>query len=88
MLRPGLEALRDLAAAGHIEAALVYSPDRLSLSRCGVEGAGLPVRKSAAGLAKEPVHELRDPAIFVKGTRRYLLYSVAGESGIAIAELK
>ena len=49
LLRPGLEALRDLAAAGHIEAALVHSPDRLSrkyayqvllaeeLSRCGVE---------------------------------------------------
>ena len=49
LLRPGLEALRDLAAAGHIEAALIYSPDRLSrkyayqvllteeLSRCGVE---------------------------------------------------
>ena|SRR5215831_6654550 len=49
LVRPGLEALRDLAAAGHIEAALVYSPDRLSrkyayqvllteeLSRCGVE---------------------------------------------------
>lgn len=49
LLRPGLEALRDLAAAGHIEAALLHSPDRLSrkyayqvllaeeLSRCGVE---------------------------------------------------
>jgi site-specific DNA recombinase len=49
LLRPGLEALRDLAAAGHIEVALIYSPDRLSrkyayqvllaeeLSRCGVE---------------------------------------------------
>jgi len=49
LLRPGLEALRDLAAAGHISAALVFSPDRLSrkyayqvllaeeLSRCGVE---------------------------------------------------
>lgn len=49
LLRPGLEALRDLAAAGHIQAALVFSPDRLSrkyayqvllieeLSRCGVE---------------------------------------------------
>ena len=29
LLRPGLEALRDLAAAGHIEAVLIYSPDRL-----------------------------------------------------------
>jgi len=49
LLRPGLEALRDLAAAGQIQAALVYSPDRLSrkyayqvllaeeLARCGVE---------------------------------------------------
>ena len=30
LLRPGLEALRDLAATGHIQAALVFSPDRLS----------------------------------------------------------
>jgi hypothetical protein len=52
------------------------------------EGAGLPVRKSTAGLAREPVHELRDPAIFVEGKRKYLLYSVAGEGGIAIAELR
>jgi len=49
LFRPGLEALRDLAAAGQIAAALVYSPDRLSrkyayqvllaeeLTRCGVE---------------------------------------------------
>jgi site-specific DNA recombinase len=49
LLRPGLEAVRDLAAAGHLHAVLVYSPDRLSrkyayqvllaeeLSRCGVE---------------------------------------------------
>jgi site-specific DNA recombinase len=49
LVRPGLEALRDLAAEGQIAAVLVYSPDRLSrkyayqvllseeLSRCGVE---------------------------------------------------
>jgi site-specific DNA recombinase len=49
VLRPGLEAVRDLAAAGQIAAVLVYSPDRLSrkyayqvllaeeFSRCGVE---------------------------------------------------
>ena len=28
--RPGLEAVRDLAAEGHIEAVLIHSPDRLS----------------------------------------------------------
>ncbi|HEY7446177.1 MAG TPA: recombinase family protein [Vicinamibacterales bacterium] len=49
LLRPGLEALRDLAATGQIEAVLVHSPDRLSrkyayqvllveeLARSGVE---------------------------------------------------
>src|SRR3974377_2421717 len=49
LVRPGLEALRDLAAAGEIQIVLVYSPDRLSrkyayqvllaeeLARCGVE---------------------------------------------------
>jgi site-specific DNA recombinase len=48
LIRPGLEAMRDLAAQGQIEAALVYSPDRLSrkyayqvllveeFARCGV----------------------------------------------------
>jgi site-specific DNA recombinase len=30
LLRPGLEALRDLAATGQIEAVLIHSPDRLS----------------------------------------------------------
>ncbi len=49
LLRPGLEAVRDLAAAGQLESVLIHSPDRLSrkyayqvllveeLSRCGVE---------------------------------------------------
>ena len=49
LVRPGLEALRDLAAQGQITTVLIYSPDRLSrkyayqvllmeeLSRCGVE---------------------------------------------------
>ncbi|MDO9112062.1 MAG: recombinase family protein [Desulfatirhabdiaceae bacterium] len=30
LVRPGLEKVRDLAAEGHIQAVLVYSPDRLS----------------------------------------------------------
>jgi site-specific DNA recombinase len=62
LARPGLEALRDLAAEGQIRAALVYSPDRLSrkyayqillaeeLSRCGVE---LVFLKAPAGTSPE-----------------------------------
>lgn len=54
LLRPGLEAIRDLAASGQISAVLVYSPDRLSrkyayqvllaeeLARAGVELVFLP----------------------------------------------
>lgn len=52
------------------------------------EGADLPIRVSFVGAAQGPVHELRDPAIFEEEGRSYLLYSVSGESGIAIAEIK
>ncbi len=52
------------------------------------EGADLPIRRSAAGAAHGREHALRDPAIFEDDGRTYLLYSVAGESGIAIAELR
>jgi site-specific DNA recombinase len=62
LTRPGLEALRDLAAEGQLAAVLVYSPDRLSrkyayqvliaeeLSRCGVE---LVFLKAPAGTSPE-----------------------------------
>ena len=32
------------------------------------------------------MNALRDPAVFVEAGRVFLLYSVAGEAGIAIAE--
>jgi len=51
------------------------------------EGTALPAKPSIRGIAPGAVRELRDPAIFVDAGRTYLLYSVAGESGIAIAEL-
>jgi site-specific DNA recombinase len=62
LIRPGLEALRDLIAQGQIEAALVYSPDRLSrkyayqvvlaeeFARCGVS---LVFLKSPSGETAE-----------------------------------
>ncbi len=54
----------------------------------GYEGAGLPLEPSVRGWAPERVRQLRDPGIFLDDDRMYLLYSVAGESGIAIAEVK
>lgn len=53
------------------------------------EGAKLPLKPSKAGAVKGAENALRDPALFTDADgRAYLLYSVAGESGIAIAELK
>ncbi len=51
------------------------------------EGAGLPVAPSWRGAINLPVNQLRDPCVFEEGGRVFLLYAVAGESGIAIAEL-
>jgi Fusaric acid resistance protein-like len=52
------------------------------------EGAAAPLEASERGWVDEPVRQLRDPAIFEEADHTYLLYSVAGESGIAIAELE
>ncbi|MEM7533519.1 MAG: hypothetical protein AAF639_15155 [Chloroflexota bacterium] len=51
------------------------------------EGSNLPRVPSVRGISQEPVCELRDPAIFREDGRTYLLYCVAGERGIAMAEL-
>ena len=50
------------------------------------EGANLPLYKSVASAINTPVNQLRDPAVFQDGDRKYLLYSVRGENGIAIVE--
>lgn len=60
----------------------VLKPER------GYEGADCLKAASKYGLARERAWQLRDPGIFEEDGRTYLLYSVAGEAGIAIAELK
>jgi hypothetical protein len=51
------------------------------------EGADAPLEPSTRSVAYGKVNQLRDPAIYVEGDRTYLLYAIAGEGGIAIAEL-
>ena len=53
----------------------------------GWEGAGLPLEPSRAGIASEPAHQLRDPAFFSEKGQDYLVYAVAGEAGLALADL-
>jgi hypothetical protein len=53
------------------------------------EGANLKQKKSHVGESTGPENAVRDPNIFTDTDGRvYLLYSVAGESGIGIAELQ
>jgi hypothetical protein len=51
------------------------------------EGTDLPVAPSRAGAVKGREHALRDPAIFREDGRCFLVYSVAGETGLALAEV-
>ena len=53
------------------------------------EGANAPLEPSMRSTAYGHVNQLRDPAVFEDAAsgRAFLLYAVAGESGIAIAEL-
>jgi hypothetical protein len=51
------------------------------------EGGRMASEPSKMDLAPGKVKQLRDPAIFRERGQTYLLYSIAGESGIAIAKL-
>ena len=51
------------------------------------EGAEAPLEPSFRSVAYGVVNQLRDPAIYLEGEDIYLLYAVAGESGIAIARI-
>ena len=51
------------------------------------EGVNFEVAPSRRGYIDERVNQLRDPAIFEEDGEVYLLYSVSGEYGIAIARL-
>lgn len=52
------------------------------------EGADQPIAPSLRSAVDRPVHQLRDPDVFVEGDgTAWLAWAVAGESGIAIGRL-
>ena len=51
------------------------------------EGGDLPLVPSQRGEIDVPVRQLRDPAIYMEAGRTFLVYAVAGERGLALAEL-
>ncbi len=62
-------------------------PESILLPETDYEGGNLELKASERGSIHEMVRQLRDPCIYEEDGRTYLLYSVAGEDGIAIAEL-
>ncbi len=63
------------------------TPKTLLTPEAGWEGADCPVEPSKRGSVHHRVHQLRDPCVFEDERKTYLLYTVAGEHGIGIAEL-
>ncbi len=51
------------------------------------EGANLPLEHSFGGRSRKWENGLRDPAVFRENGAAYLIYSTAGEHGLAIARL-
>jgi opacity protein-like surface antigen len=51
------------------------------------EGASEPDEPSTGGASHEPVHQVRDPFLYTESDQKYLVYSIAGEKGLAIAEI-
>ena len=72
---------------GHWRTWKVSEPEVLLRPEMPYEGSDQPVAESQPGAARGRVRQLRDPAVFAEGDRTYLLYAVAGEQGIALAEL-
>jgi len=63
------------------------APVRVLRPETVYEGDNLPNEPSVRDWAPLPVQQLRDPAIFRENGETHLLYSVAGEYGLAIARL-
>ena len=49
--------------------------------------ADAPVEPSVRSTAYGHVNQLRDPALYIEDDMVYMLYAVAGESGIALARV-
>ncbi|NQZ70928.1 MAG: hypothetical protein HRT89_22990 [Lentisphaeria bacterium] len=62
-------------------------PQTVLVPETDYEGADCPLEVSERGAVHHRANQLRDPCIFEEDAKTFLLYSVAGEYGIAIAEL-
>jgi hypothetical protein len=79
--------LSTIDASGDWTAWFTSEPIELLRPERDWEGADAPLEPSVRSTAYGHVNQLRDPAFYTENGRIFLLYAVAGESGIAIAEV-
>lgn len=65
-----------------------HPPETVLWAERRYEGGDLPLETSESGAIYRRVRALRDPAIFEEDDRTYLFYVIAGERGIAGAEVR
>ncbi|MEP3836423.1 MAG: hypothetical protein ABJM36_02195 [Algibacter sp.] len=75
-------------AKGSWESWKAGTPNEILRPEKDYEGVNLPILESVKGISRNPVHELRDPAILIDNNEVFLYYSISGEFGIAVAKLK
>lgn len=81
ILESDVHLTSDWSAWTASKSAAVLSPEKT------YEGSDQPLEASEPDDAPHRVRQLRDPAVFREGRRAYLVYSIAGESGLAMATL-
>jgi len=63
------------------------TPQEILRTEKDYEGVNEPNEASTGGADHQAVHQVRDPYIYNQDGRRYLVYSVAGEKGLGVAEI-
>ncbi len=81
-------AILDLEPDEHEWRADPHPPETVMWPERQCEGGDRILSTSDRGAINEPVRALRDPAIIEENDRTYLFYAIAGEQGIAGAELQ
>lgn len=82
-----MTATIDLSRPVEVWRADSYPPETVLRPEQAYEGSNLQLATSEKGSADEPVRQLRDPAILEDDERTYLYYAIAGERGVAGAEI-
>jgi len=63
------------------------APEEVLRTETDYEGVNEINEPSTGGADHEPVHQVRDPYVYIEDGQKYLVYSIAGEKGLGIAKI-